>query len=78
MLRKLSLLHAFDTKYVQNRYFEGKCSGHCHFYMLMMSYLYKMLLCRQMLRKSLLSNAFGTTYVQIRYFKGKCSGNDHF
>ena len=25
MLRKLLLENAFDTKYVQNRYFEGKC-----------------------------------------------------
>ena len=27
MPRKLSPENAFDTKYVQNRYFEGKCSG---------------------------------------------------
>ena len=31
MPRKLLLENAFDTKYVQNCYFEGKCSENCHF-----------------------------------------------
>ena len=31
MPRKLSPENAFDTKYEQNCYFEGKCSGNCHF-----------------------------------------------
>ena len=30
MLRKSSLSNAFDTKYVQNHYFEGKCSENHH------------------------------------------------
>ena len=33
MLRKSLLENACDTKYVQNRYFAGKCSGNCHFKM---------------------------------------------
>ena len=33
MLRKLSLLNAFGTKYVQNHYFEGKCSENHYFKM---------------------------------------------
>ena len=33
MLRKSSLENAFDTKYIQNRYFEGTCEGNCYFKM---------------------------------------------
>ena len=33
MLRKSSLKNAFDTTYVQNHYFEGKCSENCYFKM---------------------------------------------
>ena len=33
MLRKSSLENVFDTKYVQNHYFEGKCSGNGYFKM---------------------------------------------
>ena len=41
MLRKSSLLNAFDTKYVQNHYFEGNCSGNCHFKMHLTPHMYK-------------------------------------
>ena len=34
MLRKSLLENAFDAKYVQNDYFEGKCSGNHNFKML--------------------------------------------
>ena len=30
MLRKSSLENVFDTKYVQNHYFEGKCYENCY------------------------------------------------
>ena len=30
MLRKSLLKNAFDTKYVQNHYFEGKCLGNLY------------------------------------------------
>ena len=32
MLRKSLLENAFDTKYVQKRYFEGKCKGNRHYF----------------------------------------------
>ena len=33
--------HAFGTKYVQNCYFSGKCSGNCHFKMHLTPNMYK-------------------------------------
>ena len=41
MLRKSSLENAFGTKYVQNRYLKGKCSGNYHFYMHLAPHIYK-------------------------------------
>ena len=41
MLRKSLLENAFDTTYVQNRYFEGKCKGNCHFKMCLTPNMYK-------------------------------------
>ena len=41
MLRKLSLLNAFDTKYVQKHYFEGKFKGNCYFKMHLAPHMYK-------------------------------------
>ena len=43
MLRKWLLENAFDTKYIQNRYFEGKCSGNCHFKMHLTQHMYKII-----------------------------------
>ena len=43
MLRKSLLKNAFDAKYVQNRYFVGKCSGNCHFKMHLTTNMYKMI-----------------------------------
>ena len=43
MLRKLSLSHAFGTKYVQNHYCVGKCSGNCHFQMHLAPNMYKII-----------------------------------
>ena len=41
MLRKLSLQNAFDTTYVQNHYFEGKCKGNRHIKMHLTPHMYK-------------------------------------
>ena len=41
MLRKSSLLNAFSTTYVQNRYFAGKCSGNHYFKMHLAPHMYK-------------------------------------
>ena len=41
MLRKSLLQNAFDTKYVQNCYFEGKCLGNSYFKMSLMPNTYK-------------------------------------
>ena len=43
MLRKLLLENACDTKYVQNHYFEGKCSGNHHFKMHLTQHMYKII-----------------------------------
>ena len=40
-LRKLLLENAYDTTYVQNCYFEGKCQGNCHFKMHLAPNMYK-------------------------------------
>ena len=69
MLRKSLLKHACGTTYVQNHYFEGKCSGNHYFKMHLAPHMYKNIIWRQMLRKSLLKHAFGTKYVQNHYFK---------
>ena len=41
MLRKSSCLNAFDTKYVQNHYFEGKCSENRYLKMHVAPHIYK-------------------------------------
>ena len=43
MLRKLLLENACDTKYVQNHYFEDKCSWNHQFKMLLMPNMYKII-----------------------------------
>ena len=72
MLRKSLLENAFGTTYVQNCYFEGKCSGNRYFKIHLTPNMYKLFTLQQMLRKSLLENAFDTKYVQKHYFEGKC------
>ena len=37
----ITVENAFDTKYVQNHYFEGKCSENCHFKMHLTPNMYK-------------------------------------
>ena len=44
MLRKSSLENVFDTKYVKNHYFAGKCSGNGYFKMHLTPHRYKTLL----------------------------------
>ena len=41
MLRKSSHLNEFDTKYVQNCYFEGKCSENHYLKMHVAPHMYK-------------------------------------
>ena len=41
MVRKSSLSNAFDAKYVQKCYFEGKCSGNRYFKMHLTPNMYK-------------------------------------
>ena len=41
MVRKSLLENAFDTIYVQNCYFEGKCSGNNHLKMHLTPNMYK-------------------------------------
>ena len=43
MFRKLSLENAFDTKYVQNHHFTGKCSGNCYLNMHLTPHMYKII-----------------------------------
>ena len=43
MLRKLLLQNACGTTYVQNHYFEGKCSGNYYFEILLMWIMYKII-----------------------------------
>ena len=71
MLRKSSLEHAFDTKYVQNCYCEGKCSGNLYFKMHLTPHMYKIVTLKANAKNSSLEHAFGTKYVQNHYSKGK-------
>ena len=43
MLRKSLLENAFDTKYVQHHYFEGKCQGNRHCKMHLTPNMYKII-----------------------------------
>ena len=43
MVRKSLLENAFDTILVQNRYFEGKCSGNRHLKMHLTPNMYKII-----------------------------------
>ena len=43
MLRKSLLENVFDTNYVQNCYFEGKCQGNRHFKMRLTPHMYKII-----------------------------------
>ena len=72
MLRKLLLENAFDTKYVQNHYFAGKCSENHYLKMHVASDIcakHDELLWRQMWSRKIIY----TTCVQKCYFAGKCS-----
>ena len=52
--KKSLLYNAFDTKYVQNHYFEGKCQGNCHFKMHLTPNMYQII--------TLQANAKGNLY----------------
>ena len=72
MLRKSLLYNAFDTTYVQNRYFEGKCSENHYFKMHLTLNMYKIVTLKANAKEFVTLNACGTTYVQNHYFEGKC------
>ena len=42
-VKEIVIQNAFDTKYVQNHYFEGKCSGYCQFKMHLTPKMYKII-----------------------------------
>ena len=75
--KKIVTLNAFDTKYINKCYCEGKCKGNSYLNMHLTPNMYKIITLRHMLRTLLLENAFDTKYVQNRYLAGKCKGNHH-
>ena len=68
----------FDTKYVQNCYFEGKCQGNHCFKMHLAPHMYKIVTLKANAKEIITLNAFDAKYVQNHYFEGKCSGNHYF
>ena len=49
--QEIITLNAFDIKYVQNHYFEGKCSGNFHFKLHLTPNMYKIVILKANAKK---------------------------
>ena len=77
ILRKSSRLNVSDTKYVQNHYFEGKCSENCYLNMHVAPHMFKTITLKANAKDIMTVKCIWTKYVQNHYFEGKCSGNHY-
>ena len=77
MLRKSSIENAFDTTYVQNHNFAGKCSGNHHLKMHLTPHMYKTVTLRANAKEIITWKCFWCQICTKCYFEGKCSENHH-
>ena len=77
MLGKSSLENAFDTTYVQNHYFAGKCSGNHHLKMHLTPHMYKIITLQANAKEIITWKCFWFQICTKCYFAGKCSENRH-